>query len=84
NGATVTATAGSGTISFSTPQLGILATCLVSVNVTGTTAGAKVNTVVVSSQSAGTSTAAATLTVNQLSSSTALVSSLNPSNSGQA
>ena len=63
-GGTATATAGSGTLSLSGGTLAASASCAVSVNVTGTTAGDKSNSVVVSSTEGGTSaTASASITV---------------------
>ena len=63
-GGTATATAGSGTVSLSGGTLAASASCAVSVNVQGTTAGDKNNSVTVSSTEGGTSTAAtATVTV---------------------
>ncbi|MCK9915212.1 Ig-like domain repeat protein [Microbacteriaceae bacterium K1510] len=84
NGATVTATAGSSTISFSDVVLnGILSNCVFSVNVTATTAGSKTNAVTMSTFG-GNNTSNATLTVNAVTSATTLTSSLNPSALGQA
>src|SRR5439155_814263 len=57
-GGTVTATAGSGTISLSGGSLAAGASVSFSVNVTGTTAGVKNNSVVVASTEGGSSTAA--------------------------
>jgi mucin-19 len=63
-GGTATATAGSGTASLSGGTLAFSASCAVSVNVQGTTAGDKINSVTVSSTEGGASTAAsATVTV---------------------
>jgi uncharacterized repeat protein (TIGR01451 family) len=63
-GGTATATAGSGTVSLSGGTVASSASCAVSVNVQGTTAGDKFNSVTVSSTEGGTSTAAtATVTV---------------------
>ena len=63
-GGTATATAGSGSLSLSGGTVAASASCAVTVNVTGTTAGDKSNSVVVSSTEGGTSaTATASLTV---------------------
>gem|GEM_PF-740140 len=63
-GGTATATAGSGSLSLSGGTVASSASCAVSVNVTGTTAGDKSNSVVVSSTEGGTSaTATANITV---------------------
>jgi fimbrial isopeptide formation D2 family protein len=63
-GGTATATAGSGAVSLSGGTLAASASCTVSVNVQGTTAGDKINSVVVSSTEGGASPAAsATVTV---------------------
>ena len=63
-GGTATATAGSGAVSLSGGTLASSASCVVSVNVTGTTAGDKINSVQVSSTEGGTSaTASASITV---------------------
>jgi uncharacterized repeat protein (TIGR01451 family) len=63
-GGTATATAGSGAVSLSGGTVAASASCAVSVNVQGTTAGDKLNSVTVSSTEGGTSTAAtATVTV---------------------
>ncbi|HET7749364.1 MAG TPA: hypothetical protein VFK81_08285 [Terriglobales bacterium] len=63
-GGTATATAGSGGLSLSGGTLAASASCAVSVNVTGTIAGDKNNSVVVSSTEGGTSaTASASITV---------------------
>ncbi|HVG91825.1 MAG TPA: hypothetical protein VNB54_10090, partial [Alphaproteobacteria bacterium] len=63
-GGTATATAGSGGLSLSGGTLAASASCVVSVNVTGTIAGDKNNSVVVSSTEGGTSaTASASITV---------------------
>src|SRR5262249_21249533 len=57
-GGTATATAGSGTVTLSAGTLAASASCAVSVNVTGTTAGDKNNSVVVSSTEGGNSATA--------------------------
>jgi hypothetical protein len=63
-GGTATATAGSSAVSLSGGTLAASASCAVSVNVQGTTAGDKLNSVQVSSTEGGTSTTAnATVTV---------------------
>jgi len=63
-GGTATATTGSGTVSLSGGTVASSASCAVSVNVQGTTAGDKNNSVQVSSTEGGTSTtASATVTV---------------------
>ncbi len=63
-GGTATATAGSSSLSLSGGTLASSASCAVTVNVTGTTAGDKSNSVQVSSTEGGTSaTATASLTV---------------------
>jgi len=63
-GGTATATAGSGSVSLSGGTVASSASCAVSVNVQGTTAGDKINSVTVSSTEGGASTAAiATVTV---------------------
>jgi uncharacterized repeat protein (TIGR01451 family) len=65
-GGTLTATAGSSSISLSSGSIALNSSCTVSVNVTGTTAGSKSNTTgAVSSTNGGTGTASntATLTV---------------------
>src|SRR5437660_211078 len=63
-GGTATATAGSGSVSLSGGTVASSASCAVSVNVQGTTAGDKLNSVMVSSTEGGTSTTAtATVTV---------------------
>ncbi len=63
-GGTATATAGSGAVSLSGGTVAASASCAVSVNVQGTTAGDKLNSVTVSSTEGGTSTTAtATVTV---------------------
>lgn len=53
-GGTITATAGSGTVSLSGATLAGSASCTFSLNVTGTTTGLKTNTVTVSSTNGGT------------------------------
>jgi hypothetical protein len=65
-GGTITATAGSGSVVLAGATLAASGTCTFAINVTGTTAGSKVNTTTtVSSQEGGSGTAAtATLTVN--------------------
>ncbi|MGH9126076.1 MAG: beta strand repeat-containing protein, partial [Acidimicrobiales bacterium] len=63
-GGTITATAGSGTVSLSGASLADGGTCTFSVNVTGTTAGVQSNSVTVSSTNGGTgNTATASVTV---------------------
>jgi hypothetical protein len=63
-GGTATAVAGSSSVSLSGGTLAAGASCTVSVNVTGTTAGVKNNSVTVSSANGGTgNTATASLTV---------------------
>ncbi len=63
-GGTASAVAGSGTVSLSGGALASSASCTVSVNVQGTTAGVKNNTVAVSSNEGGTgNTSSASLTV---------------------
>jgi len=63
-GGTITATAGSSTVSLSGAAIAAGGTCTFSVNVTGTTSGAKNNSVTVSSTNGGTgNTATATLSV---------------------
>jgi uncharacterized repeat protein (TIGR01451 family) len=84
NGATVTATAGSGTISFSVVSLVVgLSNCVFSVTVKATSAGTLTNSVTMTT-TGGNRNSSATLTVTPLASTTTLVSSLNPSGSGQA
>ncbi|HZU31819.1 MAG TPA: hypothetical protein VFB79_11930, partial [Candidatus Angelobacter sp.] len=63
-GGTATATAGSSTVSLSAGTLASSASCTVSVNVTGTTAGVKNNSVTITSTEAGTgNTSNASITV---------------------
>lgn len=63
-GGTITATAGSGTVSLGGASLAASASCTFSVNVTGTTAGPKSNsTQVVSTEGGGGNTTTANLTV---------------------
>jgi hypothetical protein len=63
-GGTITATAGSGAISLSGASLAATASCSFSVNVTGTTAGVKTNSVQVTSTTGGIgNTSTATITV---------------------
>lgn len=83
NGATVTAAAGSGAISFAASSLIAGNTCTFFVNVTATSVGTKNNATTIAS-SGGGNTATASLVVNQTSSTTTLVSSQNPSAFGQA
>ena len=88
SGETITATAGGGLISLTGMTLpGGSDTCTVVVNVTGTTAGVKNNTTsaVTSNEGGNGAPASASITVgSQSGSSTTLVSSLNPSQVGQA
>ena len=86
-GGTITAVAGSGGVSLSGATLAANSTCTFQVNVTGTTAGVKNNTTsaVTSIEGGNGNVATATLTVSGgNATSTTLVSSLNPSNVGQA
>jgi len=53
---TLTATAGSGSITLSAGTLAVSGNCIISVNVTGTTAGVKNNSVTVASNEGGSST----------------------------
>lgn len=63
-GGTVTAVPGSSTVSLSDASLAPTASCTVAVNVTGTTAGEKLNSVTVNSANGGTgNSASASLTV---------------------
>src|SRR6185295_1846198 len=63
-GGTVTAVAGSGTISLSGGTIAQSASCTISVNVQGTTAGPKTNSVQVTSTEGGTgNTSTASITV---------------------
>jgi uncharacterized repeat protein (TIGR01451 family) len=84
-GGTSTATAGSGSYSLANGTVPAGGTCTVSLNVTGTTAGVKVNTTspVSSAQAPNGSPATATLTVGTATTTT-LTSSRNPSTTGQA
>ena len=84
-GGTSTATAGSGNYTLTNGTLSAGGSCTVSLNVTGTTAGVKVNTTsaVTSIQAPNSATATATLTVGALTTATTLTSSRNPSTPGQ-
>jgi len=77
-GGTSSATAGGSTIGANTNTLAANASCTLTVNVTGTTAGTKVNSVSVNSDQGAGNTATASVTV-QSGSTTTLVSSRNPS-----
>jgi hypothetical protein len=82
-GGTITATAGGGTVNLSTATIAASNSCTFSVNVTVSTAGTMVNSVTVNSDQGTGNTATASLNVLAVSS-TAVVSSLNPSALGQA
>jgi hypothetical protein len=80
---TVTAVAGSGTISLSGATLTAPISCNIGINVVGVTPGTKVNSVTVNSDQGTGNTATATITVLG-GTNTALTSSLNPSQVGQS
>ncbi len=63
-GGTITAAANSGTISLSGASLAASGTCSLSVDVTGTTAGAKNNSVALAANETGTNSTPATSTLN--------------------
>jgi hypothetical protein len=80
--AIITATPASSTISFQSDLF--LGSCTFSVNVTGTSPGVKNNSVTVTSLQGTGNTANASLTVTQGTTTTALISSVNPSAVGQS
>jgi Domain of unknown function DUF11 len=81
-----TASAGGGTASLSGGTLAASGSCVVTLNVTATSAGTKSNTIasVTSNEAPSDTSATATLSVSVGSTGTTLTSSLNPSASGQA
>ncbi|MEJ5224303.1 MAG: hypothetical protein WHV44_07585, partial [Anaerolineales bacterium] len=82
-GGTATATAGSPTVSLSGVTLAAGASCTVTVNVTGNTAGLKNNTVTVSSTNGGTgNTATADVLVKDPTPAIALLKQVGPAASG--
>ena len=85
-GGTITAAAGSNSISLSGAALAATGGCSFAVNVTGISAGIQNNTTgtITSNESGAGSTASASLTVNQASTSTTVASSSNPSVFGQS
>jgi uncharacterized repeat protein (TIGR01451 family) len=85
-GGTAGAAAGGAGLSLSGGTLAASGSCVITINVTATTAGTKTNTIasVTSNEAPPSAAASATISVNTAGTTTTLSSSLNPSSHGQA
>lgn len=82
-GGTITATSGAGTVNLSGATIAASGSCTFAVNVLMTTAGSKVNSVTATSDQGNSNTSTASVNV-LAATTTAVVSSLNPSQFGQS